>query len=134
MDIVITTVNKITCSQFPTFPTALKLNGYQKQRTLDKFILVLTVFEFFHNSNCVFCDELRDNKQDIAYLSDLFTKFNVINFFWKWKEMGLNVKRSNQSSPPGFFLSYSYSNIAHCELFQLAKSRSLVKSNIANYI
>ena len=38
-----------------------------------------TVVEFFHNSNSVFCDELRNIKHDIAYSSDVFTKFNVVH-------------------------------------------------------
>ena len=42
------------------------------------YSLFETVVEFFQDSNSVLCDELRKSKHDIAYLSDLFTKFNEV--------------------------------------------------------
>ena len=36
------------------------------------------VVEFFQDSNSVLCDELRNIKHDIAYLSDVLTKFNEL--------------------------------------------------------
>nr|XP_049579058.1 protein FAM200A-like [Syngnathus scovelli] len=38
-----------------------------------------TVVEFFQDSNSVLCDELRNMKHDIAYLADIFSKFNEVN-------------------------------------------------------
>ena len=58
------------------------------------------------DDNCGLCDDLQDIKNDIAYWSNIFTKFNEINL--QLKEIMSNLSRSNLVSPSSF-LSTNYS-------------------------
>lgn len=61
-------------------PTEVKM--IMKTKLLGTFLFPIfdTVVDFFQDFDYVLCDELRNIKPDIAYLSDIFTKFTEVNF------------------------------------------------------
>ena len=56
-----------------------------------------TVVEFFQDSNHGLCDDLKNIKDDIAYLSDIFNKFNEVNLQLQGNDSTLS--KSNLLSP-----------------------------------
>lgn len=90
------------------------------------YSLFKTVVEFFQDSNSVLCDELRNIKHDIAYLSDVFTKFIEVNLQLQGNEVNLIKVKSALST----FLSKLQlfkRNIARRELFQFPSLSELEK-------
>ena len=60
-----------------------KLDGW------DVSILFDTIVEFFEGTNSVLSEELRNIKHDIAYLADIFTKFNEVNLQLQGNDVNL---------------------------------------------
>ena len=48
-----------------------------------------TIVEFFEGTNSVLSEELRNIKHDIAYLADIFTKFNEVNLQLQGNDVNL---------------------------------------------
>ena len=89
-----------------------------KDHCLRRFYsLFVTVDEFLQDSNSVLCDELKDIKHDIAYLSDIFTKFNEINLHLPGKDVDLIKVRSAISSFQSKLQLFKR-NLAHHEFSQ----------------
>ena len=79
-----------------------------KRNCLKRFYSLFdTVVEFFQDSNHGLCDDLKDIKDDIAYLSDIFNKFNEVNLQLQGNDVNLIKVKSAIST----FLS-------KCKLFQ----------------
>ena len=70
-----------------------------------------TVVEFFQESNTGLCDHLKNLKNDIAYLSDIFTKFNEVNLQLQGDDVNLIEVKS------------AISFLSKCKLFKLNLSR-----------
>ena len=96
MNIVITAVNKIKAhslnsrlfrqlcidndEEFERLLLHTEVRWLSKGNCLKRFYSLFdTVVEFFQESNTGLCDDLKNIKNDIAYLSDIFTKFNEVN-------------------------------------------------------
>ena len=128
MNTVITAVNKIKVrtslnsrlfrqlcidnnKEFERLLLHTEIKWLSKGNCLKRFYSLFdTVAQFFQGSNSGLCDDLQNIKNDIAYLSDIFTKFNEINLQLQRNDVNLisyQVK-SNLLSPP-FCLSVSYS-------------------------
>ena len=67
-----------------------------KGNCLERFLAVFdTVIQFFSTKNIELANELQGRKNDIAYLSDPYGKFNVLNKVLQGKKLNLkNVKAS----------------------------------------
>ncbi|XP_037122184.1 protein ZBED8-like [Syngnathus acus] len=93
MSTVITAINKIKAhalnsrlfrqlctdndEEFERLVLHTEVRWLSKGNCLRRFYSLFdTVVEFFQDSNSVLCDELRNMKHDIAYLADIFAKFN----------------------------------------------------------
>ncbi|XP_018015681.1 protein ZBED8 [Hyalella azteca] len=85
-----------------------------------------TVVEFFYDSNPVLCDELRNMKHDIAYLADIFTKFNEINLQLQGNESNL-IKVKSAISTFLTKLQLFKRNIASHALYQFPSLSELDK-------
>ncbi|KAK3766524.1 hypothetical protein RRG08_056455 [Elysia crispata] len=97
-----------------------------------------TVVEFFQDSNTGLCDDLKNIKDDIAYLSDIFTKFNEVNLELQGNDVNLIKVKSAIST----FLSKCKlfkRNLARHELYQfpslceLDKEKSISDDDLQVY-
>ena len=104
-----------------------KLDGCQRGNYLKRFYSLFdTVVELFQDSNHGLCDYLKNIKDDIAYLSDIFKKFNVVNL----QLQGNDVNRIKVKSAISTFLSKCNSfqrNLARHELYQFPSLYELDK-------
>ena len=129
MNIVITAVNKIKAhslnsrlfrqlcidndEEFDRLLLHTEVRWLSKGNCLKRFYSLFdTVVEFFQESNTGLCDDLKNIKNDIAYLSDIFTKFNEVNLQLQGNDVNLIKVKSAIST----FLS-------KCKLFKRNLSR-----------
>ena len=80
------------------------------------YLLFDTVAEFFQDSNSRLCDDLQNIKNDIAYFSDIFTKFNEINLQLQGNDINL-IKVKSIISTFLFKGKLFKRNLAHHELY-----------------
>ncbi|XP_045104398.1 zinc finger BED domain-containing protein 5-like [Portunus trituberculatus] len=78
------------------------------------------------DSNSVLCDELRNMKHDIAYLADIFTKFNEVNLQLQGNEANL-IKVKSAISTFLAKLQLFKRNIARHALYQFPSLSELDK-------
>ena len=124
MNTVITAVNKIKAhslnsrlfrqlcidndEEFEPLLLHTEVRWLSKGNCLKRFYSLFdTVVEFFQDSNHGLCDDLKNIKDDIAYLSDIFNKLNEVNL----QLQGNDVNLINVKSAISTFLS-------KCKLFQ----------------
>ena len=97
-----------------------------------------TVVEIFQDSNHGLCDDLKNIKDDIAYLSDIFNKFNEVNLQLQGNDVNLIKVKSAIST----FLSKCklfQRNLARHELYQfpsiceLDKEKSISDDDLQVY-
>ena len=134
MNTVITAVNKIKAhslnsrlfrqlcieneEDFERLLLHTEVRWLSKGNCLKRFYSLFDiVVEFFQDSNHGLCDDLRNIKDDIAYLSDIFNKFNEVNLQLQGNDVNLIKVKSAIST----FLSKCKSfqrNLARHELYQ----------------
>ncbi|XP_026579775.1 LOW QUALITY PROTEIN: zinc finger MYM-type protein 6-like [Pseudonaja textilis] len=85
-----------------------------------------TVAEFFEGKNALLSDELKEIRHDIAYLSELFTKFNEVNLQLQGNEVNL-IKAKSVISTFILKLALFKRNIGRCELYQFPSLSELEK-------
>ena len=155
MNTVITAVNKIKAhslnsrlfrqlcidndEEFERLLLHTEVRWLSKGNCLKRFYSLFdTVVEFFQDSNTGLCDDLKNIKDDIAYLSDIFTKFNEVNLQLQGNDVNLIKVKSAIST----FLSKCKlfkRNLARHELYQfpslceLDKEKSISDDDLQVY-
>ena len=135
MNTVITAVNKIKAhslnsrlfqqlcidndEEFERLLLHTEVRWLSKGNCLKRFFSLFDkVVEFFQDSNTGLCDDLKNIKDDIAYLSDIFTKFNEVNLQLQGNDVNLIKVKSAIST----FLS-------KCKLFK----RNLARHELCQF-
>ncbi|XP_066965478.1 protein FAM200C-like [Macrobrachium rosenbergii] len=143
MSTVITAINKIKAhalnsrlfrqlgtdndEEFERLVLHTEVRWLSKGNCLRRFYSLFdTVVEFFKDSNSVLCDELRNMKHDIAYLADIFTKFNEVNLQLQGNEANL-IKVKSAISTFLAKLQLFKQNIARHALYQFPSLSELDK-------
>ena len=115
LNLVIKAVNKIKrhCLQTRLFKELCNINEedfntlikhtevrwLSKGNCLERFLAVFdSVIEVFLTKNSDLANNLKENKKDIAYLSDLYGKFNVLNKLLEGKNLNLVKVKANVTS------------------------------------
>lgn len=143
MSTVITAINKIKAhalnsrlfrqlctdndEEFERLVLHTEVRWLSKGNCLRRFYSLFdTVVEFFQDSSSVLCDELRNMKHDIAYLADIFTKFNEVNLQLQGNEANL-IKVKSAISTFLAKLQLFKRNIARHALYQFPSLSELDK-------